>query len=261
VEASAWREPADVLPGDGGDAIVVLVVMQHRNAGRFSGGGDQQVWMADRTMVKATLVGELLIDLKRPSPLLDADRAGWQRVKLALQDCELGRVAGAVEELKPDHVARRDPSLDEVVVKRDAQFAADSAGPDPGAGVSQMHLCELSLAADLLERVGGEIGEVALGEPFASGTVDNRTQCSMDRISGSCRPEHDGRCIDELRVEVDIRAPYLRLAHLAQEDTPLCGRTIHIVRLAALAGSVGTLGYGASQSAAVPIGGVRWAQK
>jgi hypothetical protein len=41
----------------------------------------------------------------------------------------------------------------------------------------------------------------------------------------------------------------------------LCGRTIHIVRLAALAGSVGTLGYGASQSAAVPIGGVRWAQK
>src|SRR5205085_11514691 len=92
---------------------------------------------------------------------------------------------------------------------------ADSAGPDPGAGVSQLHLRELSRAADLLEHLGREIGEVTLREPFARGAVDDRPQRSMDGIRRSCCAEHSGCCVNELRIEVDIRAPDLRLTHLA----------------------------------------------
>jgi hypothetical protein len=70
-----WSEPPNILAGDAGDAVVVLVIVQDWNADGFGGGGDEQIWMADRTMVQAALVGELLIDVKRTSPLPVADRA------------------------------------------------------------------------------------------------------------------------------------------------------------------------------------------
>ena len=51
VEATARHEPLHVLPGDRGDAVVVLVVVQHWDVGAFGGCGDEQVWMSDRTVV------------------------------------------------------------------------------------------------------------------------------------------------------------------------------------------------------------------
>lgn len=51
ADGSAWSEPADVLLCDVGDAVVVLVVVQHRDAGGFGGSGDQEVWMPDRAVV------------------------------------------------------------------------------------------------------------------------------------------------------------------------------------------------------------------
>jgi hypothetical protein len=129
----------------------------------------------------------VLVDLDRSLPLLDPDRTVRQGVKLASQARELGGVAGAVQELEPHHVACGYLLLDEVLVEGGAQLAADGAGPDPGAGVSQLHLRELSWTADLLQRVGGEVGEVALGEAFARGTVDDRTQRSMDRVGSRHR--------------------------------------------------------------------------
>ena len=58
AEGSARGEPLDVLPGDSRDAVVVLVVVQHWDAGGFGCRGDEQVWMADCAVVQATLAGE-----------------------------------------------------------------------------------------------------------------------------------------------------------------------------------------------------------
>jgi Plasmid pRiA4b ORF-3-like protein len=138
-------------------------------------------------------------------------------------------------------------SVDEVLVERDAQLTADSASPDPGAGVRQLHLRELSRAADSLQHRGGEIGEVSLRKPFARGTVDDCAQRSMDGVRRSCRAEHSGRRVDELRIEVDIRAPDLRLTHLATGYTLTTSGDTH-GRSAARTGSVGVLSYGADAS-------------
>ena len=35
------------MPGDRGDAVIVLVVVEHRNTAGFGGSGDEQVGMAD----------------------------------------------------------------------------------------------------------------------------------------------------------------------------------------------------------------------
>ncbi len=73
----------DFLPGDGGDAVVVFVVVQHRDVGGFGRGSDQQVGVTDRTVMQAAFVGELLIDLERSLPLFGTDRAARYRVELA----------------------------------------------------------------------------------------------------------------------------------------------------------------------------------
>ncbi len=73
----------DFLPGDGGNTVVVFVVVQHRNVGGFGRGSDQQVGVTYRAVMQAAFVGELLIDLERPLPLLDTDRAARYRVELA----------------------------------------------------------------------------------------------------------------------------------------------------------------------------------
>ncbi|MDQ6806157.1 MAG: hypothetical protein M3065_14630 [Actinomycetota bacterium] len=57
--------------------------MEHGNAGVLGGGCDEEIWMADRAVLEPALVGELLVDLQRPPPLLSADRAGRQRLKFA----------------------------------------------------------------------------------------------------------------------------------------------------------------------------------
>ena len=133
-----------------------------------------------------------------------------------------------MKEFKSDHVACRDLSFYDVLIKCSASFTTDAAGPYPGAGVSQLHLCELSRAADLLERIGGEVGEVALREAFASSTIDDRTEGSMDGVGSPRCAKHGSRLVNELRVEIDVRAPDLRLARHAYKHTPLHGQTIHI---------------------------------
>ena len=57
--------------------------MEHRDAGGLGGGCDQEIWMADRAMVEPAFVGESLVDLQRPLPLLGADRSVRQRLKFA----------------------------------------------------------------------------------------------------------------------------------------------------------------------------------
>ncbi len=180
----------------------------------LGGGGDQQVWMTDGAVVQAALAGQLLIHLKRSLPLLDADRAARQSIKLAAQSSELGRVAGAIQQLEPDHVADRDLPIDGVFVKRGAQLAPNDAGPHPRAGVGQLHLPELSWAAELLQNVWGEIGELSLGELPASGTINDGPQRGVDGICRSFSAEHISRRIGKLRVEVDVRAPDLGFAHV-----------------------------------------------
>jgi len=80
----------------------------------------------------------------------------------------------------------------------------------------------------LLERVGGEVGEVALREAFASGTIDYRTQGSMHGVGSPLCAKHGSGLVNELRVEIDVRAPDLRLAQHPKEHTPLHDRSIHI---------------------------------
>jgi hypothetical protein len=63
----------------------------------------------------------------------------------------------------------------------------------------------------LLERVGGEVSEVALREALASGTIDDRTEGSMDRVGSPRCAKHGSGLVNELRVEIDVRAPDLRL--------------------------------------------------
>ncbi len=204
--------------------------MQHPNADALGGGGDEQVGVTDRTVVQAAAMGELLVDCQRTSPLVDTNRTARQSVQLASKTRELAGATGAVQELKPHNVAGRQPPVDEFFIEGGAQLTAGRAGPDPSARVSQLHLREPARAADFFQHIRGEVSEIALRELFASGTLDDRTQRRVDRVRGSCCPEHSGRRVDEVRVQVDVRAPDLGLAHLAN-DTPLRGRTIHIAQL------------------------------
>lgn len=76
---------------------------------------------------------------------------------------------------------------------------------DPGAGVSQLHLCKVSRAEDLLEHQWGVRSAksrcadfptvtlrptqvVLMREAFASGTVNDRAQRRRHRAGGSCCP-------------------------------------------------------------------------
>ncbi len=104
--------------------------------------------------------------------------------------------------------------IDEVFVKRGAQLAPNDAGPHPRAGVGQLHLPELSWAAELLQNVWGEIGELSLGELPATGTINDGPQRGVDGICRSFSAEHISRRIGKLRVEVDVRAPDLGFAHV-----------------------------------------------
>lgn len=74
---------------------------------------------------------------------------------------------------------------------------------------ARLHLQELPRTAQLVERLGGEISEVSLGEPVACGTIDDRPQRGMHCVGGPCGAQYGGCCIDELSVEVDGRNAYL----------------------------------------------------
>ena len=72
---SAGRnQPSTGLPGDAGDEIEVVVVMEERKPGRFSGGRDQQVYGWDASVI--SLRSERGLDLARSDPLISPDRGG-----------------------------------------------------------------------------------------------------------------------------------------------------------------------------------------
>lgn len=164
----------DFLSGDGGDPVVVFVVVQYWDARGFSRSGDEEIWAADGAVVQPSFVGELLVDVKCSLPLSGTDRAAPKRLKLAAHAGELGSVAGAVEQLEADHVAGRHLALDDRFVEYAAQLTADSASPHPGAAIGQLHFGELPRSAQLLKGGRIQVSEVALREPFACGTINDR---------------------------------------------------------------------------------------
>jgi hypothetical protein len=62
AERSARRQPLDLLSGDRGDPVVLLVVVQDGNAGGLGRGCDQEIGVTHRAVVQSALVGELLVD-------------------------------------------------------------------------------------------------------------------------------------------------------------------------------------------------------
>src|SRR5918992_3605464 len=116
------RQPACRLAGDRGDALVVLVVMQNADVSRFRGRGDQEIGVLDRTLRRAALGAELLVDPQRTVPLILLDRAIGQLGKLLTNLRKLGRAARAVEKLETNHVACREFAVDERRVERVAQL-------------------------------------------------------------------------------------------------------------------------------------------
>jgi len=84
AERSARRQPLDLLSGDRGDTVVLLVVVQDGNAGGLGlglGRGCDQDIGAHRAVVQSALVGELLVDLEGAMPFMGGDRATRGRVK------------------------------------------------------------------------------------------------------------------------------------------------------------------------------------
>jgi hypothetical protein len=96
--------------------------MQNADVSRFRGRGDHEIRVRDRTVRRAAVSAELLVDPQRAVPLLLLGRAVGQRGELLAYLRELGRAVRAVEKLETDHVARRELALDECLVKRTAQL-------------------------------------------------------------------------------------------------------------------------------------------
>ena len=61
TQRAARSEPPGLLAGDRGDAVVVLVVVQDRDAGGLGGRRDQEIWMLDGSVVPPALDCELLV--------------------------------------------------------------------------------------------------------------------------------------------------------------------------------------------------------
>ncbi len=108
--------------------------------------------MLDGAVMQPVLKRELLMDLKRAFPLLDADQTVRQRAEVAAQGLEVAGVLGAVEQLQPHHVADRHLSFDEVAVEGYPRVAAGDSGPRPRARVRQNHLREPSRTAHIVQR-------------------------------------------------------------------------------------------------------------
>jgi len=81
AERSARRQPLDLLSGDRGDPVVLLVVVQDGNGLGLGRGCDQEIGVTHRAVVQSALVGELLVDLEGAMPFMGGDRATRGRVK------------------------------------------------------------------------------------------------------------------------------------------------------------------------------------
>jgi hypothetical protein len=167
TQRAARSEPPGLLAGDRGDAVVVLVVVQDRDAGGLGGRRNQEIGVLDGSVVQPALECELLVDVKRAFPLLHADRTVGQCAEVVAQGLELVGVLGAVEQLQPHHVADRDLSVDQVVVEVPAQIATDDAGPRPRTRVRKDHLRELPRAAHGVQPGRRQAREIAFCKTLA----------------------------------------------------------------------------------------------
>ncbi len=190
AKRAARGEPADYLAGELRDPVVILVVVEDRDACGFRCRCDQEIRMFDCAVVQAPLVGELSVDVERALPLRLPDRAVRERVEVFAQGTELAGVLSAVEQLEAHHVAGGDFAVDEGLIEASPQFAADGTRPAPRARVRELHLRELPRTAHLAERLGRQKREVARGKPLACLPVDDLPQSCMNGRRGLGRAQH-----------------------------------------------------------------------
>jgi hypothetical protein len=138
-----------------------------------------------------------------PAATRQSDRTVRQRAQFLSQRCELRGLAGAVEQLQPDHVAARDLTVGDRLIKCGAQPAADPTGPDPRAGVSQLHLHEPTWTAQLLQHVRGQVGEVAL--QFPGSGVSGVSRSGVSVLCTSSRSVGGVLTIGKLGASVQLR--------------------------------------------------------
>ena len=191
------------------------------------------------------LRAELLVDPQRALPLLLSDRAVGKRGELLAELGEFARVAGAVEQLEADHVARRQ------LVRRRARCRTRGAAPgrpparpDPRARVGELRQAEPARrAAHRLQGLGRQILEVSLCKSRAASAGDHVAQCLMDGVGRPLCAERVRGLLHEVHVEVDVRAldhassVHLRhaLAYTSVLMRPCCAS--HAGRRAASCGS------------------------
>ena len=65
----------DVLPGDGGDPLVIFVVVEYRDASCFGCCSDEKVGVPNCAVMEAALLSKSLVDVERSLPLGLLDRA------------------------------------------------------------------------------------------------------------------------------------------------------------------------------------------